>query len=105
MGCREISREDWERVSDIGLRLINLSADEEDAEEYALVKSEMLAYLEELNRKYGPHPWIYDTIADNLPAGPAVLSWRLQAYELCDVDDLGEKIMIAQDICRYYLSD
>jgi hypothetical protein len=104
MSYPEISHDDWERMRELAAKLVGLS-DAEDEVEEKLTRSQILAYLDDLDEKYGPHPKIYDSIGDFLPVGQDPLPWKLRAYEICAEDDLHEKILISTSICQHYIED
>ncbi len=104
MSYPKISNQDWEKLRTLAAEFANYADDGVDIDQN-ICRTRILDYLDALTLQYGPHPQIYDTIADYLPDEKEALSWRLKAYELCSDSDHLEKVMISKSIAEYYMTD
>lgn len=104
MSYPRISDEDWDVVKKYAGQITNYSMDD-NIIDGNIARENMNEYLLELDQKYGPHPIIYDTIADYLPKEEDELPWRLKAYEVCNEFDYFQMAFITISISRYFAED
>jgi hypothetical protein len=104
MSYPKISNQDWERLRELAAEYANYSGEGNEVDQN-ICRTRILDYLNTLVLQYGPHPQLYDTIADYLPEEEDPLPWRLKAYELCSESDHLELIMICKSIAEYYMTD
>jgi hypothetical protein len=73
-----ISDDDWDRVHELAVEIVNADEGEETEERTA----ELLGYLDRLEEKYGPLPSIVATRADYVEEPRESLALLERAYEL-----------------------
>lgn len=97
-----ISKKDWDTVHELSVDIVNARG---EAEANILTKR-LLAYLKELEDKYGPLPSILATRADYVSDPGEKLSCLRQAYALaeatCDTTNMAE---IAHSLAEFYIED
>jgi hypothetical protein len=73
-----ISAEDWDRVHELALEIVNSDDDEQEGES----RRQLFAYLDDLTRKYGELPSICATRADYVDQPSESERLLLQAFDL-----------------------
>jgi len=99
-----ISTEDWDRVHDLALAVVNA---EDGSDDEHVCRETLLAYLAELEERYGPRPSILATRADYLTNDTSGRIDLLQrAYALAsEVDDIRNQFHIAASLAAIYVED
>lgn len=97
-----ISAEDWDRVHELALEIVNASG----AAEENILRRRILPYLEELEEKYGPLPSILATRADYVADNTAKFGLLGQAYESAEAsDDVLNMMEIAHSLAELHLDE
>jgi hypothetical protein len=101
-----IATEDWDRVHELALEVVNASAEgEEAASECAALRLREL--LDELQQKYGPLPSLLGTRADYISDGPEERDyWLAAAYEQAQkLGDTKNLVWIAASLATLHVDD
>ena len=101
-----IATEDWDRVHELALEVVNASAEgEEAASEAATLRLREL--LDELQQKYGPLPSLLATRADYISDGPQERDyWLAAAYEQAEkLGDTRNLVWIAASLATLHVDD
>lgn len=101
-----ISTEDWDRVHELALEVVNASGEGEEAASAAAVVR-LRELLDDLQERYGPLPSLLATRADYIHDAPEEREyWLTAAYEQaqkrCDVKNL---VWIAASLATLYVDD
>jgi hypothetical protein len=101
-----IATEDWDRVHELALEVVNASAEgEEAASKSATLRLREL--LDELQQKYGPLPSLLATRADYISDGPEERDyWLAAAYEQAQkLGDTKHLVWIAASLATLHVDD
>ena len=100
-----ISTEDWDRVHQLAIDIVNASSEGDPAaSESAAVRLREL--LDELQEKYGPLPSLLATRADYLEAHDEQEYWLMAAYEQAvKLGDPKNLVWIASSLAGLHLED
>ena len=96
-----ISKEDWDRVHELVLEVVNA----EEGEEEDLCRRKLLNYLDELEEKYGPLPSILSTRADYL-LGDVLgrISLLKRAYATAtEAGDVRNQLYVSSSLAALYV--
>jgi hypothetical protein len=101
-----IATEDWDRVHELALEIVDASAEGEEAtSDEAAVRLREL--LDEFQEKYGPLPSLLATRADYISDGPEERDyWLTAAYEQAQkLGDLKNLVTIAASLATLHVED
>jgi hypothetical protein len=101
-----IATEDWDRVHELALEVVNASAEGEDARsQSAAVRLREL--LDELQEKYGPLPSLLATRADYVSDAPEERDyWLTAAYEQAERrGDMKNLVWISASLATLHVDD
>ena len=100
-----ISTEDWDKVHELAVRVVNLSAEGLDAESDA-ARGELLTLLDVLDLKYGRKPSLLATRADYIDSAPEKEQCLRQAFAAAkELDDRQNLTWVAASLASFYLED
>jgi hypothetical protein len=100
-----ISTEDWDRVHELALDVVNTSA-EGDEKASARASDRLRGVLDELQEKYGPLPSLLATRADYVDRGEDREYWLLAAYDQAQQrQDAKNLVWIAESLASLYLEE
>lgn len=96
---------DWERVRELAAQVAD-AACRDDHGATASGTRQLLAWLEELERKYGPKPSILATKADYREATREQVALLVQAWSLAEaIGDKANLVMIASSLASRFVDD
>src|SRR5215471_9191702 len=100
-----ISTQDWDRVHELALEVVNASGEGDDAmSDSATLRLREL--LDELQEKYGPLPSLLATRADYVDAPEERDYWLTAAYEQAEKRrDVKNLVWIAASLATLYVDD
>src|SRR4029077_6671165 len=94
-----ISGEDWDKVHELAVEIIN--ADDVESE---VRRSQLLSYLDQLEKKYGELPSILATRADYVEELGAKEELLTRAYMLASTfQDAGNQLDVAHSLAELYI--
>lgn len=97
-----ISGEDWDRVHDLSLKIVNAEAESEEN----IYTNQLLQYLDKLEGEYGPLPSILATRADYVSDTKEQSALLRQAYALAEASsDIANLKEIAHSLAELYIED
>jgi hypothetical protein len=100
-----INTEDWDRVKELACQIVNSSSAGNDRASSKYTKS-LLAFLTELQKKYGELPSILATEADYMEDIPERLQLLKRAYALAEkLQDYRNQVLIASSIAEIYIEE
>jgi hypothetical protein len=101
-----ISAEDWDRVHELALQVVNASAEGEEAAS-DVAAAQLLELLDDLQQTYGPLPSLLATRADYISDGPEERDcWLTAAYEQAQkLGDVKSLVWIAASLARLHVDD
>lgn len=97
-----ISGEDWDRVHDLSLKIVNAEAESEEN----IYTNQLLQYLDKLEGEYGALPSILATRADYVSDTKEQSALLRQAYALAEASgDIANLKEIAHSLAELYIED
>jgi hypothetical protein len=100
-----IATEDWDRVHELAVEIVNLSA-ESDAAASDQASRRLVELLDDLQEKYGPLPSLLATRADYLDRFEDREYWYLAAYRLAaERGDLKNLESISESLASLYVEN
>jgi mannose/cellobiose epimerase-like protein (N-acyl-D-glucosamine 2-epimerase family) len=96
-----ISGEDWDKVHEFAVEIVN--ADDVESEMH---RSQLLSYLDQLEKKYGELPSILATRADYIKELESKEELLTRAYMLASTfQDAGNQLYVAHSLAELYIED
>jgi hypothetical protein len=96
-----ISGEDWDKVHELAVEIIN--ADDVESE---VRRSQLLSYLDQLEKKYGELPSILATRADYVEELESKEELLTRAYMLASTfQDAGNQLDVAHSLAELYIEE
>jgi hypothetical protein len=100
-----ISTEDWDRVHELALEVVNSSAEGDDSASGA-ASLRLRELLDHLQEKYGPLPSLLATRADYVEGSEEREYWLLAAYQQAhDRGDSKNSVWIAASLAAFHLEE
>ena len=100
-----ITTEDWDRVHELALEVVNLSAEDDEAGSDA-AKIQLRELLDDLQEKYGPLPSLLATRADYVERVEDSEYWLTAAYEQAAARrDAKNLVWIAASLATLFVED
>jgi hypothetical protein len=96
-----ITTDDWEHVKELAIAVLDAS---DDPAQWSIRRGEMLSYLSELEKKYGPKPSILATRADFVDDITLQEELLRQAFELArSLDDQCNVLLVVHSLAKLYI--
>jgi len=97
-----IADDDWGKVTELAIKIANVSAKNKDT---TMLDHRMLKYLEKLANKYGRLPSIVSTMADYTEDLSQSLAMQKEAYvSACEMNCEYEMVNISESIAEIYIN-
>jgi len=99
-----IKNEDWDRVKELAVAIANATQDDDEGGEEET--RALMAFLDELEKKYGAHPSILATRADFLFDPDDAVRLLEQAYALAvERKDVRNRVYIADSLASTFIRE